>query len=111
VDIVLTLGDVLAMEVFHVKPGTAVRLTIRTLRELRGPYSQSEAAKLVGISPECYQLWELGRTQPSPSSLRKLLEHYVTWKRAFGQDPQTKVDEVLRSVFPCLPDQQPTEGE
>lgn len=85
------------------KPGTAIRLTIRALRELRGPYSQAEAAKIVGISPESYQLWELGRSQPSPSSLRKLLEHYIAWKRAFGQDPQPTVNDVLTSVFPSLP--------
>lgn len=89
------------------KPATAIRLTVRTLRELRGPYSQAEAAQIVGISPESYQLWELGRSQPSPSSLRKLLEHYGKWKRGFGQDPQRTIDEVLLSVFPLLPDEQP----
>lgn len=93
------------------KPATHQRLTKRTLRELRGPYSQREAANAVGIKPEGYQQWELGTTQPSPESLRMLLDHYITWKKRYGQDPTPLVNRVLTMLFPDLPEPQPTEGE
>ena len=74
------------------------------LRELRGPYSQREAADVVKMKAEGYQQWELGTAQPSPESLRKLLDHYIAWKKRYGQDAQPLVDEVLRMLFTGLPE-------
>jgi hypothetical protein len=59
----------------------------------------------MGVSPEVYQEWELGKAQPSPENLRKLLDHYIRWKKHYGQDPQPMVDEVLNMVFPPLTNQ------
>jgi len=85
-----------------VKPATYIRLTKRTLRELRGPYSQRETATIMDVSPEVYQEWELGKAQPGPENLRKLLDHFIKWKKHYGQDPQPIVNEVISFLFPPI---------
>lgn len=50
-----------------------------TCRHLRGPYSQTEMAAALGTRAKSVTDWETGRTAPSPSALRVLLDHYRKW--------------------------------
>ena len=81
------------------KRATAKRITIKALRDLRGPFSQREAADNIGTNPETYQQWELGRAQPGPENFRRLLDHYTKWMKHYGQDPQPTIDKMLALVF------------
>lgn len=54
---------------------TGVRFSLKTIRELRG-YSQSEAAKLLGISVDTLSNYERGKSYPDIPVLRKIEEVY-----------------------------------
>lgn len=60
----------------------------RIVKELRGPYTQQEAALAAGVSTDLIQDWEAGRTRPKKPALRKLIDHYVTWCRHFERNPE-----------------------
>lgn len=93
------------------KRATAQRLAKYTLRELRGPYSQVECAKSIDIAPTTLQAWDDGKAQPNPESLRKLLDHYIRWKKQYNQDPQPTVNEVLSMIFPQVLADEDQKGE
>lgn len=92
------------------KRGTAQKLTKSTLRELRGPYSQLECARAIGVTPTTVQDWDAGKSQPSPPSLRKLLDHYTLWQSHYRQDPQPLVDSVIKDILPQTPVPTPNRG-
>lgn len=54
---------------------TGIRFTLKTIREARG-YSQSEAAKLIGISTDTLSNYERGKSYPDIPVLRKIEEVY-----------------------------------
>lgn len=54
---------------------TGVRFSLKTIREMRG-YSQSEAAKLIGISTDTLSNYERGKSYPDIPVLRKIEEVY-----------------------------------
>jgi predicted transcriptional regulator len=51
------------------------------LRHMRGPYSQSELAKIILTNQAAITEWEAGRTQPTPGHLRDILTHYLDWTK------------------------------
>ena len=54
---------------------TGIRFTLKTIREARG-YSQTEAAKLIGISTDTLSNYERGKSYPDIPVLRKIEEVY-----------------------------------
>lgn len=54
---------------------TGIRFTLKTIREARG-YSQSEAAKLIGVSTDTLSNYERGKSYPDIPVLRKIEEVY-----------------------------------
>lgn len=54
---------------------TGVRFSLKTIREMRG-YSQSEAAKLIGISTDTLSNYERGKSYPDIPVLRKIEDVY-----------------------------------
>ena len=54
---------------------TGVKFTLKTIREIRG-LSQSEAAKLIGISTDTLSNYERGKSYPDIPVLRKIEEVY-----------------------------------
>ncbi len=53
----------------------ASRLPLKTIRELKG-YTQSESAKLLGISKETLSNYERGKSYPDIPVLRRIEEIY-----------------------------------
>ena len=51
------------------------KLTLKTVRALRG-YTQVEAAKLIGISPDTLSNYECGKSYPDIPILKKIEEVY-----------------------------------
>ena len=51
------------------------KFSLKTIREIRG-FSQSEAAKKIGISVETLSNYERGKTYPDIPTLRKIEEVY-----------------------------------
>lgn len=54
---------------------TGIRFTLKTIREARG-YSQTEAAKLIGVSTDTLSNYERGKSYPDIPVLRKIEEVY-----------------------------------
>lgn len=54
---------------------TGAKFSLKTIREIRG-FSQSEAAKKIGISVETLSNYERGKTYPDIPTLRKIEEVY-----------------------------------
>lgn len=54
---------------------TGVKFSLKSIREIRG-FSQSEAAKMIGISVETLSNYERGKTYPDIPTLRKIEEVY-----------------------------------
>lgn len=52
-----------------------IRFTLKTIREARG-YSQTEAAKLIGVSTDTLSNYERGKSYPDIPVLRKIEEVY-----------------------------------
>lgn len=93
------------------KRGSVRTIDKRRLRTLRGPFTQSETAELTKIRIASIQDWETGRAQPSAAGVRRLIDHFTTWKKQYGQDPQPTVDEILLFMLPELADQAEPKGE
>lgn len=49
------------------------------MKTLRGPYSQTEFAGILGTDPSVVNNWEQAASRPSPRFLRAALEHYKNW--------------------------------
>ena len=49
------------------------------MKTLRGPYSQTEFAGILGTDPSVVNNWEQQVSRPSPKFLRLALEHYRSW--------------------------------
>ena len=54
---------------------TGIRFTLKAIREARG-YSQTEAAKLIGVSTDTLSNYERGKSYPDIPVLRKIEEVY-----------------------------------
>lgn len=54
---------------------TEVKFTLKSIRELRG-FSQSKAAKMLGISVDTLSNYERGKTYPDIPTLRKIEKVY-----------------------------------
>jgi len=54
-------------------------LNTKEVRLLRGPYTQTELAIIVGVSQNQVNDWEHGACRPSMGNLRALLTHYNDW--------------------------------
>lgn len=54
---------------------TGVKFSLKSIREIRG-FSQSEAAKMIGVSVETLSNYERGKTYPDIPTLRKIEEVY-----------------------------------
>jgi transcriptional regulator with XRE-family HTH domain len=52
-----------------------MKKTIQQLREARGE-SREQLAKALGVMPKDVANWELGKTEPTISRLRRLTEHF-----------------------------------
>lgn len=59
--------------------GIAKCLETKTLRMLRGPYSQAELALRLQVSQNAITDYESGRFSPRMRVLRGLLVHYNEW--------------------------------
>lgn len=68
--------------------------TIRDLRKLK-KISQSELAKLIGVSQTTITAWETGKAEPSSSAVNSLADYFnVTTDYLLGR-PEKKDNEIV----------------
>ena len=56
----------------------------KTLRLLRGPFSQNTLATKLAIAQSTIVDWDSGKSIPSPDNLHALLTHFMTWTTDLG---------------------------
>ena len=74
------------------------KLTLKSVRALRG-YTQVEAAKLIGISPDTLSNYECGKSYPDIPILKKIEEvyqisYFFSLKLRFNRIGRARAEEV-----------------
>lgn len=85
---------------------------IRTVRNLRGPFSQQEFADACDMNQQTISDYEVGHLTPRQPAFRKMLDHYITWAKKYGVDPAPLTQDVLEYLVdqPIEPEETAIDG-